>query len=164
MPRRRCAAKIRAPEEISVKGKPSPAAMPPVIGLSLPCMAEICRHLGGRVEKIDGIVMWMDDIAVDHSTDEEDSTVAVTLEDDKAQNRRRFFGSLNAIRSRLEGYGLSLDDVKRCYAKRFGVAGMSDCSPRDWAVAAAEVQAMVYSEDIFSDRIAWLRAARRDHG
>lgn len=164
MPRRKCAEKIRAPEKIRVKGKPSPGSMPPVIGLSLPCMAEICRHLGGRVEKIDGIVMWMEDIEVEHSTDEEDFTTAVTLEDDKAQNRRRFFGSLNAMRSRLAGYGVSPDDVKRCYAKRFGVEGLSYCSPQDWAIAAAEVQAMVYSEDIFSDRIAWLRAARKNHG
>ena len=164
MRQHKCAAKIRAPEEIRVKGKPAPPAMPPVIGLSLPCMAEICRHLGGRVKKIDGIVMWMDDIEVEHSTDEASSTTTAPLEDDKAQNRRRFFGSLNAIRSRLAGYGVSPDDVKRCYAERFGVAGMSDCSQRDWAIAAAEVQAMVYSEDIFSDRIAWLRAERRDHG
>ena len=164
MPRRRCAGKIRGPEEIRVKGKASPGSMPPVIGLSLPCMAEICRHLGGRVEKIDGIVMWMADIEVEDSADEESSTTVAPLEDDKVQNRRRFFGSLNAMRSRLAGYGLSPDDVKRCYAERFGVEGMSYCSPQDWAVAAAEVQAMVYSEDIFSDRIAWLRAARRDHG
>ena len=164
MQKRKCARKIRAPEEIRVKGKPSPASMPIAIGLSLPCMAEICRHLGGRVEKIDGIVMWLDDIEVEHSTDEEDSTTAVTLEDDKAQSRRRFFGSLNAMRSRLAGYGVSPDDVKQCYAERFGVKGMSYCSPQDWAIAAAEVQAMVYSEDIFSDRIAWLRAERRDYG
>ena len=131
MRKRKPAAKIRAPEEIRVKGKPSPGSMPPVaIGLSLPCMAEICRHLGGRVEKIDGIVMWMDDIEVEHSTDEEDSTTVAPLEDDKAQNRRRFFGSLNAIRSRLAGYGVSPDDVKRCYAERFGVEGMSYCSPQ----------------------------------
>ena len=70
--------------------------------------------------------------------------------DDKAQHRRRFFGSLNAMRSRLERHGVTPDDVRRCYAKIFGVERMSHCSPQEWAIAAAEVQAMLESEEIFS--------------
>ena len=41
--------------------------------------------------------------------------------DDRAADRRRFFGSLNAMRPRLEQHGVSADDVRRYYAKRFAV-------------------------------------------
>ena len=73
--------------------------------------------------------------------------------DDKAQNRRCFFSALNAMRSRLAQYGVSPDDVRKCYAKRFGVERMSRCTPPQWAVAAAEVQAMLQSQEIFFDRV-----------
>ena len=73
--------------------------------------------------------------------------------DDKAQHRRRFFGFLNAMRSRLERHGVTPDDVRRCYAKIFGVERMSHCSPQEWAIAAAEVQAMLESEEIFLARV-----------
>lgn len=68
-------------------------------------------------------------------------------------NRRRFFGALNAMRSRLEEYGVTPDDVRRCYANIFGVERMSQCNPQQWAIAAAEVQAMRESEEIFLARI-----------
>ena len=70
-----------------------------------------------------------------------------------AQDRRRFFGFLNAMCSRLERYGVTPDDVRRCYAKIFGVERMSHCSPQEWAIAAAEVQAMLESEEIFLARV-----------
>ena len=73
----------------------------------------------------------MDDIEVEHSTDEEDSTMAVNLGGRQGSESPAFFGSLNAMRSRLVGYGISPDDVKRCYAERFGVKGMSYCSARE---------------------------------
>ena len=77
--------------------------------------------------------------------------------DDRAADRRRFFSFLNAMRARLERCGMSVDHVRRCYAKRFAVEGMSACSQREWAIAAAEVQAMLGSPEIFADRIAWLK-------
>ena len=73
--------------------------------------------------------------------------------DARTQNRRRFFGFLNAMRSRLERHGVTPDDVRRCYAKIFGVERMSHCSPQEWAIAAAEVQAMLESEEIFLVRV-----------
>ena len=79
--------------------------------------------------------------------------------DTKAQHRRCFFSSLNAMRSRLAQYGVSPDDVRKCYAKRFGVERMSQCTPQQWAVAAAEVQAMRESHEIFFDRVSQLRRA-----
>ena len=73
--------------------------------------------------------------------------------DTKAQHRRCFFSSLNVMHSRLAQYGVSSDDVRKCYAKRFGVERMSRCTPPQWAVAAAEVQAMLQSQEIFFDRV-----------
>ena len=83
--------------------------------------------------------------------------------DDRTVDRRRFFGSLNAMRARLERHGVSVDDMRRCYAKRFAVEGMSGCSQREWAIAAAEVQAMFRSPEVFSERIAWLKAQTLGH-
>lgn len=77
--------------------------------------------------------------------------------DEKEQHRRCFFGSLNALRSRLARYELSTTDIRKYYAKRFGVERMSQCTPPQWAVAAAEVQAMRESQEIFLDRIARFR-------
>ena len=77
-------------------------------------------------------------------------------------DRRRFFGFLNAMRPRLERHGVSVDDVRRCYAKRFAVEGMSGCSQREWAIAAAEVQAMFQSPEIFADRIAQFKAQKEE--
>ena len=73
--------------------------------------------------------------------------------DDRAQHRRCFFGSLNTIRSRLARYGVTPGDVRKSYAKIFGVERMSHCSPQEWAIAAAEVQAMLESEEIFLARV-----------
>ena len=78
----------------------------------------------------------------------------VPLPDDNAQHRRRFFGALNALRSRLAQYGLSTSDIRKYYAKRFSVERMAQCSQPQWAVAAAEVQAMVQSKEIFLERVA----------
>ena len=74
--------------------------------------------------------------------------------DEKVQHRRRFFGALNAIRPRLARYGLSTMDIRRYYAKRFAVQRMAQCSPPQWAVAAAELQAMAQSQEIFLERVA----------
>ena len=79
--------------------------------------------------------------------------------DDKAQNRRCFFSSLNAMRSRLAQYEVTPGEVRKCYAKRFGVERMSRCTPPQWAVAAAEVQAMRESQEIFLDHISRFRRA-----
>ena len=79
--------------------------------------------------------------------------------DTKAQHRRRFFGSLNAMRSRLARYELSTTDIRKYYAKRFGVERMSQCTPQQWAVAAAEIQAMRESQEIFLDHISRFRRA-----
>ena len=87
-------------------------------------------------------------------TIEEDSIPTAPPPDDKAQHRRRFFGALNALRSRLARYGVSPDDMRRCYAKRFGVERLSLCTAQQWAVAAAEVQAMRESQEIFLSRVA----------
>ena len=100
--------------------------------------------------------------------------------DDRAADRRRFFGFLNALHARLERQGVSPEHVRGCYAKRFAAErpvdcsephggggsrsnqklgqGMSACSQREWAIAAAEVQAMFQSPAVFSDRIAWLKS------
>ena len=77
--------------------------------------------------------------------------------DEKAQHRRRFFGALSALRPRLAEYGLSMMDLRRYYAKRFSVERMAQCSQPQWAVAAAEVQAMVRSKEIFLERVARFR-------
>ena len=74
-------------------------------------------------------------------------------QDEKAEHRRRFFGALNALRPRLARYGVSTMDMRRYYAKRFAVERMAQCRPEQWAVAAAEVQAMVQSKEIFLERI-----------
>ncbi len=157
MQKRKCAGKIRAPEEIRVKGKPSPASMSPAIGLNLPCMAEMREWMDGEIRRVDGLVMWMPNIENAAIEDSAEGSSPATQADDCAQDRRRFFGTLNAMRSRLERHGVSVEDVRRCYAKRFGVEGMSHCSQGEWAIAAAEVQAMFYSPEIFSNRIAWIR-------
>lgn len=70
-----------------------------------------------------------------------------------AHNRRRFFGVLNAMRSRLQEYGVTPNDVRRCYANIFGVERMSECNQQQWAIAAAELQAMCESQGIFLNRI-----------
>lgn len=87
-------------------------------------------------------------------TIEEGSTPTAPPPDDKAQHRRCFFGSLNALQMKLSRYGLSTVDIRRYYAKRFAVERMSQCTQQQWAVAAAEVQAMVQSKEIFLERMA----------
>ena len=82
--------------------------------------------------------------------------------DERAADRRHFFGVLNAMHARLERHGMSVDDVRRCYAKRFGVEGMSACLQREWAIAAAEVQAMFQSPEIFAIRIAQFKAQKEE--
>ena len=54
MPRKRQAEKIK----LIIKGEPSPAALPVEIGLSLPCMAEIRKRLGGSVLVVEGKPIW----------------------------------------------------------------------------------------------------------
>ena len=77
--------------------------------------------------------------------------------DENAQHRRAFFSALNALRPRLARYGLSTMEIRRYYAKRFAVERMAQCTQPQWAVAAAEVQAMVQSEEIFLERVARFR-------
>lgn len=77
--------------------------------------------------------------------------------DVKAQHRRTFFGALNALRPQLARYGLSTMEIRRYYAKRFSVERMAQCRPEQWAVAAAEAQAMVQSKEIFLERISGFR-------
>ena len=79
--------------------------------------------------------------------------------DEKEQHRRCFFGSLNAMRSRLARHGATPGDVRKSYAKRFGVERMAQCTPQQWAIAAAEVQAMRESQEIFLDHISRFRRA-----
>ena len=90
------------------------------------------------------------------------------------------------MRPRLDRYGVSADDVRRYYAKRFGVEGsdtvncpnlydaedshpdqrtgrkMSGCSQREWAIAAAEVQAMFQSPEIFAERVARFKVQQEE--
>ena len=73
--------------------------------------------------------------------------------DDYAQHRRCFFGSLNALRSRLARCGVSPDDVRKWYVRRFGIERLSLCTQQQWAIAAAELQAMRESQEIFLDRV-----------
>ena len=106
--------------------------------------------------------------------------------DERAADRRRFFGFLNAMRARLERHGVSADDVREYYAKRFAADGtetvhcsrphsdeesqpdqrlgrkMSVCSQREWAIAAAEVQAMFQSPEIFAERITAFKVHQED--
>ena len=77
--------------------------------------------------------------------------------DEKAQHRRTFFGALNALRSRLARYGVSTTDIRSYYAKWFAVERMAQCRPEQWAIAAAELQAMAQSKEIFFSRIARFR-------
>lgn len=67
MPRQRRSKHISSAKEIKVKGTPSAAAMPVEIGLSLPCMAEIRRWLGGEVVVEDDRLMWRPDDIDDFS-------------------------------------------------------------------------------------------------
>ena len=106
--------------------------------------------------------------------------------DERAADRRRFFGFLNAMRARLERHGVSADDVRAYYAKRFAADDtetvhcpnphssedsqpnqrfgrkMSVCSQREWAIAAAEVQAMFQSPEIFAERITAFKVHQED--
>ena len=88
---------------------------------------------------------------------EKPSTSTAPPRDEKAQHRRTFFAALNALRPRLARYGLSTMEIRRYYAKRFSVERMSQCTQPQWAVAAAEVQAMVQSKEIFLERVGRFR-------
>ena len=90
---------------------------------------------------------------------EKHATSTAPSPDEKAQHRRTFFGALNTLRPRLARHGVSTMDIRRDYAKRFAVERMAQCRPEQWAVAAAELQAMVQSKEIFFDRIAQFRRA-----
>ena len=68
-------------------------------------------------------------------------------------DRKQFFVCLNAMRPRLNRYGISAEEIRAHYAKRFGVERMRFCTQVQWAVAAAEVQAMLRSPEVFSGRI-----------
>ncbi|MCE2397259.1 hypothetical protein J4G02_22385 [Candidatus Poribacteria bacterium] len=126
---------------------------------------------------------WVTTVA---PTDENPSAPPPPAPDDRAVDRRRFFGFLNAMRTQLEQHGVSGDDVRWYYAKRFGTAApdttncanlhsdedsqsdqrlgrkMSGCSQREWAIAAAEVQAMFQSREIFADRIVRFKAGEEE--
>ena len=54
MPRRKQAEKIR----LTVKGEPSAATLPAEFGLSLPCMKEIRKRIGGSVMAVEGKLIW----------------------------------------------------------------------------------------------------------
>ena len=54
MPRKRQAEKVK----LHIKEKPSPAALPVEIGLSLPCMAEVRKRLGGSIMVVEGKPIW----------------------------------------------------------------------------------------------------------
>ena len=60
MPRKRQAEKIK----LIIKGEPSPAALPVEIGLSLPCMAEVRKRLGGSIMVVEGKPVWIQSSAV----------------------------------------------------------------------------------------------------
>ena len=45
-------------------------------------------------------------------------------------------------------------NIRKYYAKRFAVERMAQCSPPQWAIAAAELQAMVQSQEVFLERVA----------
>ena len=70
------------------------------------------------------------------------------------EDRKRFFACLNAMRSKLAAHGVTVDDMRRGYARIFGVARMRHLPQQVWAIAAAEVQAMLKSEEIFLSRVA----------
>lgn len=53
----------------------------------------------------------------------------------------------------LEDYGITLDDVRAYYRGHFGVESMQQCTQLQWAICAAEAQAMVESIEIFLDRV-----------
>ena len=71
-----------------------------------------------------------------------------------AEDRKRFFACLDAMRWKLAQHGVSVDDMRRGYAQIFGVARMRHLPQQAWAVVAAEVQAMLKSEEIFLSRVA----------
>ena len=90
------------------------------------------------------------------------------------------------MRTKLEQHGVSDEDVRTYYAKRFGVEDrdlvncpnlhsdedsqtdqgsgrkMSACSQREWAIAAAEVQAMFQSPEIFAERITEFKVEQQE--
>lgn len=70
-----------------------------------------------------------------------------------AADRKRFFGTLNAMRAKLAQHGVTVDDMRQGYARIFGVKRMRHLPQELWAIAAAEVQAMLESEEIFLSRI-----------
>ena len=59
MPRKRQAEKIK----LIINGDPSPAAVPVEIGLSLPCMAEVRKRLGGSILVVEGKPIWIQNSA-----------------------------------------------------------------------------------------------------
>ena len=55
MPRKRQAEKVT----LHIKEKPSAEALPIEIGLSLPCMAEVRKRIGGSVMVVEGKLVWV---------------------------------------------------------------------------------------------------------
>ena len=74
------------------------------------------------------------------------------IADERAAARRTFFGALHRMRTQLRRHGLTSDHVRHYYAQRFGATRMRECSSKDWAIAAAEVQAMTESPEILEAR------------
>lgn len=54
MPRRRQADNIK----LIIKSEPSPTTLPAEFGLSLPCMKEIRKQIGGYVLPVEGKLIW----------------------------------------------------------------------------------------------------------
>ena len=88
----------------------------------------------------------------------------VVPEDECAADRCQFFGVLHGMRSKLARHGVSVDDVRRGYARIFGVDRMRHLSQELWAIAAAEVRAMSESDVIFRSRIGAFRNESRKQG
>ena len=70
-----------------------------------------------------------------------------------APHRRLFFASLSAMKMKLSAHGVTVADVRRGYARIFGVDRMRHLPEELWAIAAAEVRAMSESDVIFRSRI-----------
>lgn len=73
-------------------------------------------------------------------------------------DQRRFFALLGELP--LEDFGVTLDDVRRYYRDQFNVESMNQLTQFQWAICAAEAQAMVESIQIFLSRIERFRPPR----
>ena len=65
-----------------------------------------------------------------------------------AADRRLFFAVLKRMRSTFQECGLTDKDVRGYFAYRFGRSRMRECDQKEWALAAAELQAVSQSRDL----------------